>query len=70
MECSCPVSMRRIYYADIQLFQDLKDWVVSGGSPPRSTKVVMVCTRCGTAEFSIDESELRWFRKERPYRAQ
>jgi hypothetical protein len=68
--CSCPTSKRRIYYANIQLFPDLKDGVVSGGSLPRSTKVVIVCAQCGTAEFSIDESELLWFRKEQPYRAQ
>jgi hypothetical protein len=70
VKCSCPVSMRRIYYASIQLYPDLKDGVMSGRSLPRSTKVVNVCAECGTAEFSIDESELRWFRNEQSNRAQ
>lgn len=69
MACSCPASNKRIYYADIQLFPELKDGPVKGGSPHLSTKKVTVCAQCGTAEFSIDESELRWFRKEQSYRA-
>jgi hypothetical protein len=63
MACSCPASMKRIYHADIQLFPELRDGLVSDGSPYLSTKVVTVCTQCGKAEFSIDESELLWFRK-------
>ena len=63
MECSCPASGRRIYYADILLFPELKDGLVTGSSPHLSKKVVIVCALCGTAEFSIDESELYWFRK-------
>jgi len=67
MACSCPATNKRIYYANIQLFPEEKDGMVTGGSPHLSTKQVMVCSQCGTAEFLIEESELRWFRKEHFY---
>ena len=69
MACSCPDSDKQIYYANIQLHPELKDGLVSGGSPHLSTKGVTVCAQCGKAEFTIDESELRWFRKAQSYRA-
>lgn len=68
MACSCPTPNKRIYFADMQFHPELKEGLVSGGSPHLSTKEVTVCARCGKAEFSIDELELRWFRKEQPYR--
>ena len=73
MACSCPTCKKQIYYADIKLFPELKFRLVSEGSPRLSGKVVTICAECGTAEFSIDESELRWFhkgQKEPSYRLQ
>jgi len=68
MTCSCPASNKRIYYADIQPCPGLKGGLACGGSPHLSKKEVTICAQCGTAEFSIDEAELRWFRKEQSYR--
>ncbi len=62
MACSCSPSMKRVYYSNIQLYPELKDGLVSGGSPNLSTKEITVCTECGNAEFMISEDERRWFR--------
>jgi hypothetical protein len=69
MSCSCPTSDKQLYFANIQLFPELKDGLVNGGSHHLSTKEVCVCTQCSRAEFSIEKSELRGLRKWQSYRA-
>jgi hypothetical protein len=70
MACSCSASEKQLYFANIQLFLERKDGLMNGGSHHLSTKEVAVCAQCGTAEFIIDEPELRGFRKALSCRAQ
>jgi ribosomal protein L37E len=70
MECSCPASMTRVLYADIQLFPESKGGLSKSHSHSLPLKVVTICTRCGRANFSIEKSELRMFGQEQPFRTQ
>jgi hypothetical protein len=51
----------QIYYADIQLFPELKDGLLDGVSHHLSTKEVTVCAQCGRAEFVLDDSSFAGF---------
>lgn len=70
MECSCPATLTRMLYADIQLISELNEKVLNLGSPQLSLKLVTICIRCGRANFSIDEPELQRFRQEQSSRTQ
>ncbi len=62
MPCACSSSKKRTYYANIQLFTELKNGMPSGSSPPMgSVKEVTVCSECGAAEFLVPEADRRWF---------
>ncbi len=60
--CDCGPDNKRTYYANVQLYTDKQEGLVSGAASPLAMKEVTVCTKCGHAEFSIAESEKRFFR--------
>ena len=62
MACDCPRESKKTYYASIQLFTQIQEGIPAGASRPLPARQVIVCTKCGTSEFSIPELELRWFR--------
>ena len=62
MPCSCRPKEKQIYYANLQLFTDAQQGSPTGASRILNMQQVLVCTKCGTAEFAIPQTERRWFR--------
>ena len=61
VSCNCPPEKKRAYYANIKLFTDVIDGIPAGASPNLDMTQVVVCSRCGNAEFTIPTSNLRSF---------
>jgi len=61
MSCDCSPESKKTYYATIQLFTSSQDGIPGGSAPPLNMQEVVVCTKCGAAEFSIPASARRLF---------
>jgi|GEM_PF-2914225 hypothetical protein len=59
MACSCPSEAKRKYYSHIQLWSEVTDGIPSGSAQPLELREVTVCSKCGTAEFQLSETEKR-----------
>lgn len=55
--CDCGSENKRTYYSNIQLFTEAPNGVPSGAAPHLGMKEITVCKKCGTAEFTLTESE-------------
>ena len=60
MSCKCGPKSTKVYYSNIQLFNQSGESGIPGGLGIPLTKAqIRVCTQCGKAEFDVPELDMQ-----------
>ena len=53
MSCNCNESLKRTYYGEMRLWNQMQDGLPCGAALPTLLLPVVVCLQCGHSEFTI-----------------